>query len=654
MARGLPPCRPVLRRRLPCADHNQASQAGTPGGPQGSCLMKTLLQPKRLALALAALAPLSATSAYGEEETLAPVVVTASRQPSRVQDLLADVTVINREQLDEAGHSSVAEVLARQPGIQVASNGGEGKTTSLFIRGANPNQTLLLIDGLRAGSATTGYPSLDSLPLSQIDHIEIVRGPASALYGADAIGGVIQIFTKKGSGAPRVTASAGAGSFGLQDYSAGISGGTEAVSYAISAGYRDFRGFNVSKPYNPNYNPDKDGYTNTSASGSLALRPTHGQELGLQFLYAKAQNHYDYSSQYLYDDHADNTTSSLSIYSRNKITDIWQSTLRLGRSEDRNTNFYSPLTPSYLGGPRSEFNTTQDLVSWQNDITLPVGRLMAGYEQVNQQVSSTTKYQNTGRSIDSFFAGWNARLGDHRVQLNLRNDNNSQFGNHTTGLASYGYQITTSIRGSLSYGTGFKAPTFNDLYYPGFSNPNLAPEKSENIEAGLYWESTTANLSLVTYQNTVSNLIVLDQNWIPANINRAQLTGATLAGNVRIGNWNLGGSYDHLDPVDRTTGKQLGRRAKDTGTLRASYGIAQNWQVGSEVQLVGRRFDTASNTRALGGYGIVNLFARYALSKDLSLEARANNLGNKDYETAYGYRMPPATFFLSLRYTPTK
>ena len=582
----------------------------------------------------------------------AKVVVTATRQQQRTNELLADVSVISRDDIEQAGQTTLAELLARQPGLQVSINGGPGKVTGLFIRGANPSHTLVLIDGVRIGSATLGTPALEQIPLSQVERIEILRGPGSALYGADAIGGVIQIFTKRGQGEPAADAFAGVGSYNSHELSGGFSGGNKLWSYSLRASDYSTDGIKAiddkaKQPFVFDPSRTTDGYRNASLSGSLAFRPAVGHEIGGTMLATKGRNWFESGPNF--DSRADLAQSALSLYSRNRLADMWTSTVRLGQSIDDSTSF-TPFDPP----TGSRIKTTQDQFTWQNDVRVPVGNLLVALESLKQHALVEGGFDRQ-RSIDSGLVGWSGRLGDHRLQANLRRDDNSQFGGKTTGYAGYGYQFNDALRAQLSAGSAFRAPSFNELYYPGFGNPTLKPESAHNKEAGLVWEQGGRRASVTVFDNRVSDLIVTVCDafffCVPANVGRAKLQGMSLSYSGKIAGFDFDGSVDLLSARDADTNKHLPRRADEQASLRLSRPVGP-WTVGAEWQGVGDRYDSTSETKHMGGYGLLNAFARYAVTKDLNVEARANNLGDRKYETAYGFGSPGANVFVGLRYSP--
>ena len=604
-----------------------------------------------LALALAAFIafPASAFAQENQEQKLAPVVVTATRIPQIAKEVLSDNLVITSEEIARSGQTSLVDLLQRQRGIEIARNGGPGAVSSVFIRGTANNQNVVLVDGVRVGSATSGGVNWASIPLSQVDHIEIVYGPLSTLYGADAVGGVVQIFTRKGEGAPAPTVSAGIGSYNTRNLEAGISGSNANTRYSIYAAHENSDGFSAAKPGAFGFNPDKDGYKSDSASGNFSMEWAKGQEAGLNFLYNRLNAQVDVSPDF--DDRNVQKLGTLGLYSKNRLASNWLSTVQLSRSEDK--------LDSITGFGNTFFNTTQTGLSWQNDISLGKDVLQLIAERRDEEADTSTAALNRSRSTNSIAAAYQLRRGPHLAMFSARNDDNSQFGSKTTGSAAYGYRITDALRANVSYGTSFRAPTFNELYFPQFGIPTNRPERGKNTEAGLYYEDGKSQLSAVYYHNRITDLIV---NTFPCpvdpannpfgcafNVNEALLTGVTLGARTTLGNTTLRASLDLQDPRDETADRQLARRAKQHGTVGVDY-TAGPVTAGGEVVFSDKRFDDSANTIALGGYGIVNLHASYDLTRDWSLFGRWNNVFGKNYELVKNYATPGSNLFVGVRY----
>lgn len=595
------------------------------------------------------IAALSAHSAFAET-TLDPVVVTASRQPMRASEVLADVTVIEREEIQNAGAATtISDLLARQPGIELTSRGGPGTQSSVMIRGANDNHALVLVDGVRIASASTGSASWGFIPLEQVERVEILRGSCSSLYGSDAIGGVVQIFTKRGSGPAQFYAEAGAGSWNTRSLGAGVSGGENGWRYNFQVAEKKSDGFSALRnPKNSNYNSDKDGFYNKSSSGSLSYAITPEHEIGASYLYSDGWNRYDGSPKTTDWKQAE-TVAGWNIFSRNRLTDNWQSTLKFGQSSDDGRQFAN-------GNPTSSIRTEQTQYQWQNDIKLPIGMALFALERTEQKVNGSSYAKE--RAINAAQLGWTGNIDKHRFQVNARHDDNSQFGGRTTGSAAYGYQLTQTLRANISAGNAFRAPTFNDLYWPGAGNPDLKPEIAQNREAAIHYEVGNHHTSLTYYQNKVKNLVEwapvgAGGLWIPANVAKAELEGWTLAYDGKLAGFYVNASLDLQDHRDTELNKLLRHRAKEAAKLAVSHDLGA-WRFGVETQLSGQRYNDKNNTEAqrLAGYGLVNLLARYKVSKEWEVFARANNIFDKKYELVRDYATPGANLFVGVRYAP--
>jgi vitamin B12 transporter len=573
------------------------------------------------------------------------VVVTASRIPQSRGSVLSDVTVIDSEEIEHAGQSTLVELLQRQPGIEISSNGGAGKATSVFLRGTNADHVVVLVDGLRINSVTLGTNSFENIPLAQIERIEILRGPASSLYGADAIGGVIQIFTKRGEGAMKFNAFAGYGSYNTKRAEAGVSGSVASTRYALNASVLDTSGFS-SKKVTTGFDADNDPYRDLSVTMNLTQQIAEGHELDLQFFQSRGHNYYDCNSSVCY---LDETLRSYAVTSRNQLSSFWNSTLRFGVGvDDSQDHSASPGT----------FNTDQRQASWQNDFTLPLGTLTLAYDRLEQEVSSTTSYTVKSRDNNGWLASYLADLDAHSLQLSIRRDDNSQYGQHTTGGAAYGYRIAPHWRATASLGTAFKAPTFNQLYFPGFGNANLQPESSRNREISLRYEIQMVHGNLTVFDNQIKNLIVFAPN--PINLSEAEIKGVTFDGGWQISeHWQAGGNITVQSPRDQASHLLLPRRGQRHGTLNLSY-EAGAFRTGAEVMGTSERFNDSTNTKRMGGYTLLNLTASYAYAPAWRIEARANNILDKEYILAYTgntatsapYETAGANLFVGLRWQP--
>ena len=598
------------------------------------------------ALAVAAAFPaFSQSTVTTDEAVMATTVVTATRQVQRVDEVLASVDVITREEIERAGNRTLVELLASRPGVQVTSNGGAGATSSVFIRGANASQTLLLIDGVRIGSATVGSPTFETIPLALVERIEILRGPASALYGADAIGGVVQVFTRRDVAGVKPRFHVGAGSRDTYTASAGVAGVLERVRFSFDAGHDRTRGFDAQPGLITGVLGDRDGWRNDYFNGSVTVGFRENDEFGLSHWYTDGRNWYDSNWSPDFNSYLDKRSQSTTLHVRNQLGSGWQSTIRLGQSKDLSHNRSSPASAS-------EFDTVQRQFMWQHDIDLPRGDLMVAYERLVQRIESTGSYDETKRAVNSWLLGWGDRFGDHALQANLRRDQNSQFGGRTTGTLSYGYQISDQLALRSSVGTGFRVPTFNDLYSPFGGDPALKPERSRNLEFGLEWYGDSATLSATVFRNSVSDLIewqeIAPWVWAPANVNNARLSGLELSSSFILGDYRLRANYDYLRAKDRGTGKQLVRRAKHSASLAVDRRFGM-WHMGAELDLQSRRRDIDGY---MGGYGVTNIFANYAFAPDWQLEMRVNNVFDKHYELAKGYATPGVNAFIGVRYAP--
>ena len=606
--------------------------------------MKTCVSRAHLAvlpLALAAAFPSFSQTAAAPQ--LKETVVSATRTPTRADELVSDVVVIDRAAIEKSAGRTLPELLARVPGIQFSSNGGLGKNSSVNIRGTEARHTILLIDGVRFGSATTGTPAWDNIPVDMIERIEILKGPASALYGSEAVGGVVQIFLRKGGKGFHPYASASVGSEKHRQLAAGLTGGSAEVSYALGVQKTRESGFSTTNPrIGKNFNPDRDGFDQDALNASVAFQINPAWKLDAGVLRADRVSHTDDGPGR--DTRYAGRAQMLRTGVEGQLLPGWKTQLRFGQSLDSNRAIEAApaLFPSL-------FKTTQNQLTWQNDVDTPIGVALLGVEQLTQKVDSTTRYAVNERTVSSWFAGLNGSEGRHSWQLDMRHDSNSQFGSSNTGFAGYGFAITPVWRVNASHGTSFVVPSFNQLYFPGFGNTALQPERGRNTDLGVTWSDAGHTVKLVHFDNKIRGFITSTTN--PVNVPRARIDGWTLSYDGSFGALALRAAVDSLDPRNEITGKRLPRRSTTQVTLGADYGMGP-WTFGGSVLRSGDRFDDTANLKPISGYTTVDVYADYALNKAWKLQTRLINVTDRQYETLLGYNQPGRGVFVTLRYQP--
>lgn len=596
-----------------------------------------------LGLLFASTLPCAAPAA--EPQSLQPVVVTATRTPQPIDTVLADLRVIDADAIANAGPMSFTELLQTRGGVEISANGGPGQVSGIFLRGANAGHVVLLIDGVRVNSATAGTNAFEHIPLAQIDRIEILRGVGSSLYGADAIGGVIQVFTKNAA-RDRTEASFGLGQWDTTEGSLGLARRHGATRLSLQAGWRDSHAFSATNQNNAfSHDPDADGHRNANLGLNLEHELADGHGLALRAMASRGRTEFDAGPGS--DDVNRQRLSTVTLESRNRLAAHWRSLLRLARGADHVRT--EGAFPGF-------FDTDQDQATWQHDVAALGGQWVAGLDWRREKVSSDTAFTRTSRRFVGVFAGYGARLGDHLLEASVRHDDDSQFGGHGTGKLAWGYKLTPQWRASASAGTAFKAPSFNDLYYPlsfGFSgNPDLKPERARSAELALRHDGGALQGGVVLFASRVTDLIAVDPSFTTVvNVNRARIRGVTLDAAWRADVWTARGELTRQDAEDADTGLRLVRRARQYGS--ASLGVVLGpWRGGVEWVVSGERFGAASNSPAsrMGGYGLVNLNASWAVTPEWTLAARLNNLANKRYELVQGYNTPGSNLFVSLAY----
>jgi vitamin B12 transporter len=608
---------------------------------------------RRLAAASAALCFASFTTAAAHAQPgdgTQEIVVTGTRTPQRVDRALAETTIIDRAQIEAATGRTLAELLAREAGVQIDSNGGLGKSASVRLRGLEARHTLLLIDGVRYGSATLGTPSWENLPTDAIERIEIVRGPLSGLYGSDAVGGVVQVFTRGGTAGFKPEAALTAGSHRHGDAAVGMRFGAGAFDGAVRVQHVRERGFSATNERVPfdSFNADDDGFRQTSASARGGVK-FGGWRAEASLLASRGRLQYDDGLGA--DSRAALRTQVLSANVGGPVLGPWRSTLRASRSSDDYETLASASPFSELG----TIGTVQRQFTWENTVATPAGAVLALVERTEQSVSRPgAPFDVSQRVINAAAIGLNGEAGAHGWQANLRHDRNSQFGRQTTGSLAYGFNVAPNVRIAASHGTSFVAPSFNQLYFPEFGNPDLQPEEGRQSELSLCWRFDGGAARLAYFDNRIRGYISSGPR--PTNIPRTRIDGITGSVDAALGAWTLGASFDALNPVNDSQGtanfgKLLPRRASNSARASADW-RAGAWTLGGTLAVFGDRFDDAANTTPVSGFALLDLRADWQVAADWRLGLSLNNALGKRYETVFGYNQPGREPFVSLRWAP--
>jgi vitamin B12 transporter len=584
-------------------------------------------------------------------------LITAGRVAETPSESLASVTVIERDEIERRQAVSLPDLLKGLPGVELSSNGGLGQNTRLYLRGTNPDHVLLLYDGFALGSARNSFLPWQSLPLGQVDRVEVVRGPRSSLYGSSAIGGVVQLFGGRGGGPLAPQFDLGIGSDDLVDARVGISGDlpeTDGDAWIdANFGFRRTEGFDVCVDPFPCRadEPDRDGYR--GFSGSLRAGWKLSDQLALDATLLRAESSLDFDGSPFGGNERDSVIQIAGLTATVRPTPEWTATVRAGSSWDDSTIFFN-------GAQIDRFDSRRDQFSWQNDFALTADRtLTLGVDGVQDSLDASVDYAVTERDNIGVFGQFLGDIGRHALQLSLRHDDNEQFGGETTGSIGWGYAITDGLRITAGFGTAFKAPTFNNLYFPppfGPGNPDLEPEQSRSAELGLSGDYPWGVWAVNAFQTDIDDLIVYPDFFSPPdNIEQARIRGLEFSADTRLEAWQLGVDLTLLDPRNESAGanngKLLQRRAEQTLRLDADRRIGA-LAVGGSLFWSGRRFDDAENTDRLDAYTLVDLRAGYPLSTSLELQGRIANLFDEDYQTAAGFAQPGRTFLVTLRYRP--
>ena len=574
-----------------------------------------------------------------DPQQLGDVQVTANRLPQSQADVLASTTIIDRDEIERSQADSVVELLQGRAGIEMTQNGPPGATSSLFMRGSESDHTLVLVDGVRINPATSGGARLEFLSPAAIERIEIVRGPRAAAYGADAIGGVIQIFTRQGGEGTHATLDLRAGEDSTAKQNLYVTTGNADTRLNASLFHRDGDGFNATQA---DTSSERDGFERTGGQASLSHRFSDKVSLKLNALRQNIDTDYDSCypgatsncNDYITKGYQQTFGGEMDV----QLESNWEMAITAGhfdeQYEERADGTRTTLTESHRNEAGIQHRFTHD-----NGIDV----LGVDYREENIDFDSaspyTGDYAKDSRENYGIYGMVQRQYGEHEVSGSLRYDDDSLFGDETTGSLAYAYHLTPSQRLGLSYSTAYKAPSLLDLYGPSSwgANPDLDAEKSKNLEAFWSFDKGPWNARATLFENRVDDLIVYTGEYPDAmnrNVDEAKIRGVELSGGWQGDNLSLKASLTRQDPENRQTGDRLVQRAKLYGRIDANYRY-QEWSFGTTLRASDDRHDSGGDT--LGGYGVVDLRTAWQVTPTVELSAKLENAFDKDYQLVDGY-----------------
>jgi vitamin B12 transporter len=590
------------------------------------------------------LTPLSiAVAQESTGATLDPIVVTATLGPKTIGESLASVTVIDEEEIRSKAPADFADLLRGQPGINVTGNGSFGKSTSVNIRGVKDAGSVFLVDGIKLHSATSGEASWEYFPTELIQRVEIVRGPRSSLYGADAMGGVVQAFTLDPKQGQRGWVEAGAGNFDTQKVSAGASASVGNTSFSLSGLHKESDGTAILE------DGDDKGFRNTAGLGRVVHTLSNGGEASALLLQSEGNSEFEGGN-------TDYTIRTIGLGLVTPLNDYWQTGIQFAESRDEQKTFRSSGEDFY--------NTRLRQARWENTFSYKVHEFVVGAELQQDEVESTKDFAESSRTNMAVFSQLRLNFGPMDAQLSLRSDDNEAYGTKETGGLALGYKLDRSHRVRVSYGTAFRAPTFNNLYWPAGpklsdyrGNPDLNPEESESYELGASGNYQRWFWDIAVYQMDIEDLISsgkVNGASSSININEARIRGAEFGAGYEYDGWRAGIAMTYMDPEDLETQKQIARLTRQTARfdLDKAYG---NFGLGGSVVVEGHRYDDGANTERLAGFGTLDLRANWEFAQNWTTRLTLVNALDREYSTAerfdgVKYISAGRTAMLSVRY----
>jgi vitamin B12 transporter len=594
------------------------------------------------------LVPFFADASIGNEDTaeIETIIVTENRIPTIVSESLSSVSILEREDIEKYQATDLYDLMSRVPGIRMSRNGGRGAVTSLSLRGNQSDHTLILVDGVRIGSATLGGATLGLLSTNLIDRIEIVRGPKSYLYGANAIGGVVNIITRRldSSKSPQLKLTRG----GNNTSETSVSFGSEINQHSFSMVLNSFETDGIDNTENKSgVNGDQDSHSNDGLA--LNYQNKISDQAKVSMFYMQNDTETDYDSNCSRGEWPNSTLVECEIFSVAEISswsallelgngDNWVSSLQIGKSTDNAEEFARNVDITTTNNAGS-FNTTKTEVTWFNTLSFNSGdNLSIGLDYINDEVdSSTTDYVKLERDNKAAFLQYQFKLVDTEISLGARKDDNEHFGGYTTTSFMMGEDVTDNVRLNLSFGEAFKAPTFNDLYWPKWGNPNLVPETSANLELSMLGNWDNMQIGAAVFQNKLKNLIS-NQSSSTGQTPEAIISGLEVNLNTDIAGWTIDMSASFLEPTNKTNNKLLRRRPEISGTLNADY-VLGDAAVGFSVYSQSHAYDDVSNKNKLGGFTTLSFRASFNINNEMSLRFNVNNLTDEEYTTARDFSL---------------
>lgn len=633
--------------RVTCVTRRIVQRARGESGTQP----ETIMRQTSLALALATGFAIPAYAETLPEFVGDTIVVTPTGYSQKLAAPLQHTTVITRTDIESSSASDLPTLLRQESGVEITQSGGIGTQSAIRIRGSESDHVLILIDGVRVNSASAGTTAIDQILLDEVERIEIVRGNVSSVYGSEAIGGVVQIFTRQGDGQMKVSGRVGLGTDNTRKLALAIGGSLNdtrvhfGVSHMQTSGFSSARAEFIPSPFvfAPG-DTDNDAYRNTTLNLALSHHLQAGHEIGVTAFRSNGNIEFDGTSS----NHSDQTLTALSIYSDNHWLPGWHSRMQISQGVD-------DLVSDLNGVTGDRFKTRNSQLTWHNTIDAGPGTLQLGIEGLWQRFDTNQTYSDDARHVNSALAGYTLAAGAHDLQLNLRHDQYSDVGGATTGLVGYGYRLTPTLRLSANVSTAFRAPTFNELYGPFGSNPALNPERARSGEAGLTYSGAYGLARVTAFLTRTHDLInFVPPTFIATNIDRTENRGVEFSWQGRLAGLDARGALTLQNPEDIATGLGLLRRANQFGSVSLGRDMGTfNWR--AEVLASGPHPDIHATTFdriTVPGYAVLNLTLSRKLAREWTLTGKLQNLLDKDYTLVHGYNTQGRALFVELAYAP--